>query len=277
MKNVKLWITRTSKTFLQSYGLLWLILEPVTVIVEPFPKFNIKGYLALVIISGLSALYINRKKKKLSLILNGNGSEINISVGDIFEAQSHIAIGTNDVFDTSLGNVIKPSSVQGQLTSKNYQSDSSRLDEEINKAIASKSINGILDKTKTEGKNIRYPIGTTLSLGNSRKIYLCAYAQMGSNIKCNSSADWIWHSLTELWKEVRLTAQGEKVSIPIIGSDLARTGLSRTALIEMIVISFIAATNTEFVSKELNIVVHSSDYEKIDMISLEQFLEVADK
>lgn len=277
MKNVKLWVTRTSKTFLQSYGLLWLIFEPVTVIVEPLPKLDIKGYLALVVVSGLAALYINRKKKELSLVLNGNSSRINISVGNIFDVQSHIVIGVNDVFDTSLGNVIKPSSVQGQLTSKIYQSDSSKFDEEIDKAIARKGISGVLDETKIEGKNIRYPIGTTLSIGNARKIYLCAYAQMGSNIKCNSCADWIWHSLTELWKEARLTAQGEKISIPIIGSDLARTGLSRTALIEMIVISFIAATNTEFVSKELNIVVHPSDYEKMDMVSLDQFLEVADR
>lgn len=274
--DIKLYAKRFWWNFVKSFGFIWLFIEPATNFIDALKPYGSMNYYAIVIISIISSYFLSRGKKQLDKSIAGNSSKIKIHIGDLLKQKTHIVIGTNDVFDTELGNVIKPTSIQGQFTQNLYNSDISRLNDEIESALRKKSVAGENDENKSDGKFIRYPVGTTLTLGNSHRYYLCAYSRMNNNLKCESNSDLLWHSLCELWEEVRLTGQGEPISIPVIGSDLARTGLSRLALIQMIVISFVSATNTQYVSSEINIVIHSGDVEKVDFIALEHFLESVD-
>ncbi len=86
--------------------------------------------------------------------------------------------------------------------------------------------------------------------------YLTAYARMGNDLRAIADADYIWQSLNCLWEEVRLTGQGEPVATPILGSDLARTGLPRMALVKLIIISFIVASKKQYVTKKLTLVMY---------------------
>ena len=274
--DIKIYAKRYWWNFVKSFGFIWLFVEPASSLIDAFKPFGNKIYIGIVLVSIISSYFLSRGKKYLEKSISGNSSKIAVLVGDLLEQKTHLIIGTNDVFDTELGNVIKPGSIQGKFTQRIYNSDISRLNGDLNTALVKKAVSSSEDKNKHEGKTKRYPIGTTLSLGNVHKYYLCAYCRMNNNLKCESNSDLIWHSLCELWEEVRLTGQGEPISIPIIGSDLARTGLSRLALIQMIIISFVSATNTQFVSSNLKIVVYSGDMEKVDFVALEQFLESLD-
>lgn len=274
--DIKIFAKRYWWNFIKSFGLVWLFIEPASNIIDGLKEYGNKSYIVIVFISLVSSYFLSRGKKKLEKSISGSGGKISVYIGDLLKQDTHIIIGTNDVFDTELGNIIKPKSVQGQFAQRKYNSDTSRLNDEIISAITKKGITGLVDDDKSEGKIVRYPVGTTLTLGNAHKYYLCAYSYMNNNLKCESNSDLLWHSLCELWDEVRLTGQGEPISIPIIGSDLARTGLSRLALIQMIIISFVSASNSQFISSKLNIVVHPGDVEKVDFIALEHFLESID-
>ncbi len=274
--DIRIYAKRYWWNFVKSFGFIWLFVEPATNFVDALKHFGNKSYIGIVLVSIISSYYLSRGKKHLEKSISGNSSKITVHVGDLLGQQTHLIIGTNDVFDTELGNVIKPCSIQGQFTQRIYNSDISRLNKDIETALRKKAVSCSEDENKYEGKTKRYPIGTTLTLGNANKYYLCAYCLMNNNLKCESNSDLIWHSLCELWEEVRLTGQGEAISIPVIGSDLARTGLSRLALIQMIIISFVSATKTQFVSSNLNIVVYSGDVEKVDFVALEHFLESLD-
>ncbi len=274
--NTKIFIKHFWWNFIKSFGLIWLFIEPATNFVEQLKILGNNVYYAIVVASVLISYFVTKPKTSLDRLISGNSSRVRIEVGDLLEKNTHIVVGTNDVFDTMLGDVIKPTSVQGKITQKFYNSDVSKLDSEISASINNKGLTGKSDNSKTIGKKIRYPVGTTIPLGNVRKIFFSAYSYMNSNLKCESNADFLWHSMNEIWKEVRLAGQGGEVSIPIIGSDLSRTGLSRMALIQMIIISFVSANNTEFVSEALNVVVHRSDVEKLDFLALEHFLESID-
>ena len=63
---------------------------------------------------------------------------------------------------------------------------------------------------------------------------------MNNDMTVQSNADFIWHSLSELWQEIRLKGHSVDVSIPIVGADLARTSLPRMALAKLIIAVFIS-------------------------------------
>ncbi len=96
---------------------------------------------------------------------------------------------------------------------------------------------------------------------------------MGNDLRVKSTADDIWHSLSSLWEQVRLIGHGLEVAIPVIGSDLARTNLPRMTLTKLIVISFIAASKKDFVTKNLTVVIYPKDLDSVDLYALEDFLD----
>src|SRR5207244_2891627 len=125
-----------------------------------------------------------------------------------------------------------------------------------------------------KGKRWRYPIGTTITLGSIKSRYfLTAYGRMGHDLVCGSDADAIWLSLTCLWEEVRQKGQGQPISIPIIGSDLARTGLSRMTLIKLIIMSFIVASKKKFISRQLTIIIHLDDLDAVNLYEIGDFMK----
>lgn len=185
-------------------------------------------------------------------------------------------IGANDVFDTELGEVIKPLSVQGQFLKRVYHGDHRRLDAEIDAALEPLKADRKREPNKKKGKFWRYPLGTTLVLGSPDKRYfLNAYGYMSNDLRVKSTADDIWYSLSCLWEQVRLKGHGMEVAIPVIGSDLARTNLPRMTLTKLIIISFVAASKKDFVLKKLTVVIHPRDLESVDFYALEDFLKSA--
>lgn len=260
--------------FVSIFGLIWLFIEPGGLFLPQWFEWGWPGYIGLVAISLIVALVLNIPRRSISHSLSSPDTLIEIKVGDLFKEPAHLVIGTNDVFDTELGEVIRSSSVQGQFLTQVYSGDQARLDSDIDAALEPLKNKRRGDPVKKKGKIWRYPIGTTLVLGTSdRRYFLPAYGFMGNDLRVKSTADDIWTSLSNLWEQVRLKGHGLEVAIPVIGSDLARTNLPRMALIKLIIISFIAASKKDFVAKKLTVIVHPKDLHTVDFSALEDFLE----
>jgi len=76
-----------------------------------------------------------------------------------------------------------------------------------------------------------------------------------------------------VWDAARRFGQRRTLVIPVIGSELARiSSLDRESLLKMILLSFVARARQEDVCKELVVIVHRRDYEKIDMLEVRAFL-----
>ena len=184
----------------------------------------------------------------------------------------------NDVFDTDIDlkrNIIKPTSIQGQFLTKVYNNNTLQLDNDIANAL--QGLTGNPDNKKTIGKNIRYPIGTVVTLTvNTRKYFCSAYSHMGdnSNFKAQSSIKDLSTSLEMLWQEIGLKGSNERVVMAVLGSDLARIeNAAHADLIQLIVSSFILASRVQSITKELAIIIHHSNLGKINMIKLDNFLQ----
>jgi hypothetical protein len=202
---------------------------------------------------------------------------IGVIVGDLFDRPEHIVVGFTDTFDTDVtaDRVISSRSVQGQLLARVYGGDRQVLDAEIHQALM-----GIAPLTseapvdKHQGKLDRYRIGTVAILqSRPRKVFAVAYSKMGNDLIAKSSVHDLWISLGNLWDAVYLHAQRTPIAMPLVGSDLARINcLSRESLLKMAILSFVARSREELVSRELLLVVHPRDAEHIDMLEVEAFL-----
>jgi hypothetical protein len=202
---------------------------------------------------------------------------ISVEVGDLFEQEAHLVVGFNDVFDTdtSDGIIISPTSVQGQFLERIYANDPNRLDADLANALRGVKVEATERRSvKQLGKLKRYPIGTVAVLGGSSRRFFClAYSKMQNNLIAKSNVDFLWQSLSSLWDAVFLQGQRGTVAIPIVGSELARIScLDRESLLRMILLSYVARSREEPVSKELVVVIHPRDFAHINMLEVEAFL-----
>ncbi|MCG8918592.1 DUF6430 domain-containing protein [Actinokineospora sp. PR83] len=222
------------------------------------------------------AVGLHRAWPRLSLVrhLERPNVSIQVLVGDLFEQKTHIVVGFTDTFDTDISDarIIHPNSIQAQFQRKFYP-NTCDLDEELNNTLLwtrseSYATNKIL------GKSERFPIGTTVALQKDNRIILCvAYARMDDRMVARASVDEIWHSLAKLWDSIDIHARREPVSMAIIGSQLAKVdSLDRASLIRLITLSFVARSRSSPVTNQLNIIIHPSDIEEVDMLELSAFL-----
>lgn len=187
--------------------------------------------------------------------------------------RGNIIVGTNDTFDSQFEEgVISEESVQGQLLARTFGGDRNHLDRLIDKSLAGTPSEE--DGTKQFGKTRRYPIGTVavVEFGDAR-YFLPAFTKMsaGRPPHVNSTIEWLQISLARTWEAISQAGQREPVHLPVIGSHLARLGVSRTLLIQMIVLSFIAA-DPRRVASHLTVYVNPADENTVDMAVLDEWL-----
>ncbi|XSG76262.1 macro domain-containing protein [Herpetosiphon llansteffanensis] len=267
--------TRYFFRFTSVFGLLWLFVEPFGLFFSKI-DFGWIDYIILIVISILISIIMIFRESSKEIVhkIASSDTTITIKIGDLFEQKEHLVIGLNDVFDTELGDIIKSTSVQGQFLSKIYDGDIKKLNEDIQSALIEFDNYKFIDNTKVRGKNERYPIGTTIVLGSARNRYfLTAYGKMNSDLHVTSTGDDVWKSLYQLWDVVRLNAHGGDVSIPLIGTDLARTNLPRMSTIMLIILSYTAASKQKMITNNLNIIIYPRDLDKIDIYELNNFLK----
>ena len=190
---------RFLSAFLQAFGAISLVLGTLVIL---FPGTFQGGWAGILLISCASAVWaalVLWPRFVMSRQIGVPDTIITIKVGDLFEEEGNLVIGMNDVFDTEKGDIIKPTSVQGQFLTTIYRDDRERLDNDL--ADALQDMPGTLDATKVRGKNVRYPIGTVATIRQGARAYFCvAYSCMGSNLQAKSELWMLSRSLDNLWR-----------------------------------------------------------------------------
>src|SRR5258708_39927323 len=86
-------------------------------------------YFGLMGASVLVAVFLAWPRQQVSAKSPVADVEVTVRVGDIFEATDNVVIGTNDVFDTHIGDdIISSRSVQGQFVANRFDGSVSTLD-----------------------------------------------------------------------------------------------------------------------------------------------------
>lgn len=258
--------------FLVGFGGLWLALEPLGYF---FPKLELgwQGYVALLVLAALGALWTARPRTVVERDLPPSDVHIEIRVGDLLEQTGNVVVGVTDTFDTELeGGVISPRSVQGQLLTRAFGGDRAELDAAISRAVAADK--GVEDPTKQFGKRSRFPIGTVavVERGEAR-YFLPVFTRMSSDLppRVSSSVEDLYVALARTWNAVDDGGHREPVHSAVMGSNLARLGLTRTLLIQVLVLSFIASSRRGGPPR-LTVWVHDGDRDTVDLQMLDEWL-----
>jgi transcriptional regulator with XRE-family HTH domain len=210
--------------------------------------------------------------------LNSLDVSLDIVAGDLFKQDTHLAVGFSDTFDTSIADdrVIHSSSVQGQLLHLVYHDDQDRLDEQL--AAALTGISPVFVESRHDkpyGKLARYPLGTVAVLGEPRRlIFAVAYGRMGNDLVAHAPVEDLWYCFTRLWEAVYRNGQRGPLSVPLMGSGLARIDtLDRGNLLRLILLSFVSYSRLRLICHELRIVISPGDIHRVDLAGLQDFLE----
>ena len=182
-------------------------------------------------------------------------------------------VGACDTFDTQVPSVISPNSVQGQALARLWGGDVERLDRELHEALADATPIAEIQKA---GKTSRYPVGTVAAVPQGgRRVFFLAHSEMNAANEARATTDGIWKSLLSLWEAVSRHANGGAVSLPAIGGGQARIAqiLPPQDSIRFIAFSFMLASRKEKICDELRIVVQPENYDLLDRLELQAFLD----
>lgn len=206
-------------------------------------------------------------------------TEIRVVEGDLFEqGDDNIVVGMADTFDTEIPHIIEEHGIQAQLLTRVYKNDLKQLNRDLAKALAGHKVDhSFKPEDQKPGNQDAYPLGTVVTIEPQiRKLYFCvAYSRMDRRNVAQSSVDGVWHSLYNLWDEVRNRGNGDPVSIAIIGGGQSRISqhFPKQDSIRFIALSFMFASRERFVTRRLTIVVRKEDVPHLDMLELQAFLK----
>ena len=148
-------------------------------------------------------------------MLPGSPTRVSVTISDILQQTGSIVVGSNDTFDTDLGEVISPDSLQGQLLVKTFGGEQAALDRAIVESLAGTT--GHHEPAKSFGKQVRYPIGTVAVVQQgARRFFLVAFCRMLDQRRVSADVFELWESLRNCWAKVRDHGQHADC-MPILG------------------------------------------------------------
>ena len=262
---------------LAAFGLFSALIQFYSAVWVPSHALRYHALLALCvgIMSIAYGVYRAWPKRTIKREFRKPEMSVTVTVADILNQDGQLVVGFSDTFDTqTIGGIIDPQSLQGQLLSKVYSNDVTRLDTEIGHALSGVPVLTTENMLAKKGKLQRYSVGTVAVLNaGTKKIYAVAYSIMDNNLVAKSSVQQLWMSLDKLWDAVYINGQRAALFMPLVGTELARINcLDRESLLKMILLSFVSRSREDLFCKDFRVVIHPKDYDKINMPEVGAFL-----
>lgn len=204
--------------------------------------------------AGIAARFpVRRVKYKIP----GKDYFVEVHIGDILDASNGIVISTNSTFDTDLKTkLIAVDSLQGQLTTRYFQGETTDLDKQVTKALS-----GIpSEPASSPGKKKKYPLGTVAKVSAEGKFfYLLAMADLNEKGTARTDEGKLDRILDGLWTALREQGELGEIYVPVIGTGRGRLQMPRQKLIERIAQSFVDASREGKLAERLIIMATERD------------------
>ena len=271
LSRLKLGIIRNPKKFLFSifFGVtaLWAISEPFVT----FFSNDINKYWFLILF-GIVSIVISfvriYPKLEVSIPLKNTNTIVNLKFGDLFNEDGVIAIPVNEYFDSEIGKPVSEQTLHGYLITKILGGKQAIFDNAVEKSL---STIRFVENIRDIGKSKQYPIGTTASLEFGDKKYLLfALSKTNEKYEAYTTPSLLLEAMFGLLNKARTECNGKNLNIPLIGTGLSRSGIPPKQLIELILISILQATKQGEVTKIINVVIHDSFFEELDLVAIKQ-------
>lgn len=259
------------KTFfvnaLAAYGLFWMLVESVGAFFPQIRPDGIQQYSCLVIVSVFYGVWRAWPISQVELPVPNSDTVLCIEFGDIWKKQGCIAIQVNEFFDSLLGNHVSPNSLHGQFIRDVLRGRSEEFDNYVTGALANVPAEYI---QRTTGNTRRYKIGTTaaIDVGPQRYLLFALSKTDTATLKASASVHELWDALAGLWAAMTVYANGEPVSMPLVGGGLSGVGLPAKNLMQLLMTSFSYYTKKQKITDRLTIVLPKAMAREIDLSEL---------
>ena len=199
-------------------------------------------------------------------------TQIHLVEGDLFAQDGQLVIGTCDTFDTAVPDIVERSSGVGVVLDRLYGNAVARLDADLDAALRAVPPVGDVDK---RGKTVRYPLGTVAVVDvPPRRLFFVAHTARDERNREHGTAAGLWASLVSLWAAISEHSSDATICMPVLGG--STSGASHIAptqdAIRSIILSFMFASRSNTVCRELRIVVPPRDYQRLDQLELQAYI-----
>jgi len=125
---------------------------------------------------------------------------------------------------------------------------------------------------RQHGNCKKFPIGTTACVpANEHKFLLFALSHTNiETFKASADLATMITAMHGLFEKSRNSTGGEKLILPLIGSGISGVGLPATQLLQLIVLTIIDETKKRQICKEIDLVLHDSRFEEIDLETIKR-------
>ncbi|MDE2716971.1 MAG: DUF6430 domain-containing protein [Chloroflexota bacterium] len=246
-------------------GATWIVVLVLNVFFGEYLWFDgVERGIVTVILIGAVIYGFQRSRPVLAVrsTLRGTDIQVRIKIGDIFEEEGALIVGTNTTFDTSMDDgTISPESVQGQFTNKYFSSRVKELDHLLDHALGAVNVlERRTDEEKPYGKRKVYRLGTVVPIhAGERKAYFFAMARFNAAQRVEVDRREFLDALPRLWNGIRYQSGMDDLLCPLLGAGYGGVNAKRVELIGEIVRSFIAACREGRLADNLTIVIRPED------------------
>lgn len=269
-RSLRRYTGRLARRFLEALGSLAVVAGALAL----FAPDLLNGQWWLLVVAGVLAVAwacFSLRQKEPEQRFPSENISIRLAEGDLFEQKASALVGMTTTFDTEPG-IIDTGSVQGNLLRVVYADSKTRLDSELDCALAGVERAGTITKP---GKEDVYPVGTVAVLNGVGAIryYCVAYTCMDEHNRAQGTIRGILDSLDSVWDAVDRNGNGEPICVPLLGQGQSRIPeLTAEVAVRLIAFSFLLRTRRGRFSKELRIIVHPNEIDKIDRAEFQAFL-----
>ena len=257
---------------LATYGVLWGMIEPLGYFFQEVKPQGAGWYSAMIAASVLVGLWRCWPRSRIELRIPASDSSIEVKFGDIFEDEGVVVIPVNEFFDGMLGDHVSETSLHGVFIKKILGGQAQsffRLTEEALHSVTAEQVQ------RESGRDKRYPIGTVASVDINDKRYLLT-ALSRTNIltlKASATVHELWDCLMGTWREARISSNGNRILVPLIGSGLSGVGLPSKNLTEIILTSLLYCTKQQKIADNVTLVLHPRLKKEIDLEAIRRSWE----
>jgi hypothetical protein len=252
-----------------AYSALWTLVESIGFFYPDLPLKGLVVHLIFIVISIVIGLIRIYQPRKISIKINSSDTVLNIYYGDVFEPKGYTAIAVNEYFDSELGEPVSEHSLHGQVIKRYFGGHPQAFDSAVLSNLNGKDYEQV---ERSRGNCRKYPIGTTANIpANDHKFLFFALSHTNiETFKANADLSTMISAMHGLFDKSRNCTGGEKLILPLVGSGISGVGLPATQLLQLIVLTIIDETKKHQICKEIDLVLHSSRFEEIDLETIKR-------
>ena len=262
--------------FMSSFAGIFLVFESYEVLTDKDILFSFPIFFAISAAVGLFYFLVDGiivsgfLLGKIELFQKTFGSKVVVEFGDLFKQKGCKAIGVNDFFDNQVDDVlISSASLHGHVLNTYWQGNADDWYEKIRADLAGLDP---IEEERQSGKVHRYPIGATAHAKSGSEKFL--FVSLG----CTSTADNLTVANAEnlicavrgLLRKARVVCSNQTLSIPLMGSGLARVGISNSVILDIIICGIFEELKQAKITNEIKIVLPNNLEGQIDLIPIKK-------